>query len=110
SYPAVTYCISRAPVVVVSLCMAWHDGVTHDLPRFIQERSKVAKAKQQPSKELGAARYAALTSRAVTDAANALIDELMEIIIRYETRWGARHYSRGSKKQDDFRRAVQGIV
>jgi hypothetical protein len=62
------------------------------------------------SRELGAAQFAALTTRAVSDPANALIDRFLHIVTDHEQRQGKRHYKRGKKQQRDFRRALEGLI
>src|SRR5947209_16474472 len=61
------------------------------------------------SQHLKDAIYAALTARAVSDAAKALIDDLQQQVTDDETRAGERVYKRG-KKAEQFRKALEGLT
>src|SRR5260370_41984679 len=63
----------------------------------------------QTKRELQHAVYAALTSRAGTDAANRLVDTLCEQVSAYEVRQGKRSNQR-KKKAPQFRMAVEGLL
>jgi hypothetical protein len=69
---------------------------------------------QQPNRELvqqlNDAKYASLTSRAVSDPARILIDRLIEIVEGKEEYRGSRKNKRGEKARSVLRRAMEGFV
>jgi len=60
--------------------------------------------------QLTNARYASLTSRAVTDKARALIDHLVETLELTEDYRKTRKHKRSAKAQHGLRRAMEGFV
>ena len=60
--------------------------------------------------QLSNARYASLTSRAVTDAARGIIDRLMEDLERREEYHKSRKNKRSKKAAFAVRRTMEGFV
>jgi hypothetical protein len=61
-------------------------------------------------KQLNDAKYASLTSRAVSDQARALIDHFIEMVEGVEEESGWRKNKRSEKSRSAFRRAMEGFV